>query len=133
MTDVHDRATRSFRPGDWFGIFGPHATVLLPPSEKGRVAALWELVDDGAGFDETLDALVATGLRGLPGFVLVSAAGDETEFITIIFWDSIEAVKAVAGADYETAVVPEERRQHLSRYDTRAAHYEVVSSRQPAG
>jgi hypothetical protein len=32
-----------------------------------------------------------------------------------ILWDSIESVKAVAGADHETAVVPEERRQHLSR------------------
>ena len=62
----------SFRGGDWFGIFGPSATVALPPSEKGRVARLWELVDDGAGFEETLDALVSTGLRELPGFVLVS-------------------------------------------------------------
>ena len=54
-------AGRSFRPGDWFGIFGEHATVVLPPSEKARVAAIWALVDDGAGFDEVLDALIATG------------------------------------------------------------------------
>jgi hypothetical protein len=53
----------SFRGGEWFGIFGPSATVVLPPSEKGRVARLWELVDDGAGFDETLDALISSGLR----------------------------------------------------------------------
>lgn len=65
-------APRSYRPGGWFGIFGEHATIILPPSEKSRVAALWELVDDGAGFDETLDALIAGGLRGLPGFVLIS-------------------------------------------------------------
>jgi heme-degrading monooxygenase HmoA len=72
----------------------------------------------------------AKGFRG--SHLLRRAAGDETEFITIIFWDSIESVKAVAGADYETAIVPEDRRQHLSRYDAKSAHYEVVSSREPA-
>lgn len=63
-------------PGTWFGIIGESATVLLPPSEKSRAGALWALVDDGAGFDEVLDALVATGLSSLPGFVLIS--GDVT-------------------------------------------------------
>ena len=62
----------SYRPGTWFGIVGERATVLLPPSEKARAGALWALVDDGAGFDEVLDALVSDGLRALPGFVLVS-------------------------------------------------------------
>ena len=66
------RTHRSYRPGDWFGIFGDRTTVLLPPGEKARVPALWQLLDDGAGFDEALDALVAGGLRGLPGFVLLS-------------------------------------------------------------
>lgn len=76
---------RSYRPGPWFGILGTHATVLLPPSEKDRVASLWELVDTGAGFDEVLDALIAGGLRELPGFVLVSeaAAGSTREAGTI--------------------------------------------------
>ena len=73
--------SRSYRPGDWFGIFGAHATVVLPPSEKGRVAAIWALVDDGAGFDEVLDALISGGLRELPGFVLVSEDGEETKVV----------------------------------------------------
>ena len=74
-------ASRSYRPGDWFGIFGEQATVLLPPSEKPRVARIWALVDDGAGFDEVLDALIADGLRELPGFVLVSESGGETKVV----------------------------------------------------
>jgi hypothetical protein len=74
-------ASRSYRPGDWFGIFGEQATVLLPPSEKARVARIWALVDDGAGFDEVLDALIADGLRALPGFVLVSESGGETKVV----------------------------------------------------
>ena len=65
------RVARSYRRGDWFGIFGRGATVLLPASEKVRVPDLWVLVDDGAGFDQLLDALVGGGLSSLPAFVLV--------------------------------------------------------------
>jgi hypothetical protein len=71
----------SYRPGSWFGIVGEHATVLLPPSEKARAGALWALVDDGAGFDEVLDALVSDGLRALPGFVLLSDDDDATRVV----------------------------------------------------
>ena len=73
--------TWTYRDGEWFGVFGENAVVVLPPSEKARVAAVWELVDDGAGFDETLDALISSGLRDLPGFVLVSRDGDETRVV----------------------------------------------------
>lgn len=72
---------RSYRPGDWFGIVGERAVVALPPSEKKRVAALWELVDGGAGFDVTLDALISGGLRDLPAFVLVSTGEGETKVV----------------------------------------------------
>jgi heme-degrading monooxygenase HmoA len=65
------------------------------------------------------------GYRG--SYVLRRAAGAEIEFITILLWDSIEAIKAVAGGDYERAVVPQDRRELLARYDATAAHYEVAS------
>jgi hypothetical protein len=55
--------------------------VILPPTEKPRVAALWELVDGGAGFDVTLDALISGGLRDLPAFVLVSTGEGETRVV----------------------------------------------------
>jgi pSer/pThr/pTyr-binding forkhead associated (FHA) protein len=72
---------RTYRPGAWFGIFGDHAIVVLPPSEKDRVPQLWQLVDDGAGFDEVLDALISDGLRELPGFVLVSESDADTKVV----------------------------------------------------
>jgi antibiotic biosynthesis monooxygenase (ABM) superfamily enzyme len=65
------------------------------------------------------------GYRG--SYVLRRASGNEVEFITILLWDSIDAIRAVAGPNYETAVVPEERRRVLSRYDAKAAHYEIAS------
>ena len=54
--------------------------------------------------------------------------GEEVEFITILFWDSLDDVKAVAGPDYETAVIPQERRKFLSRWDAKAIHFEVAES-----
>jgi FHA domain-containing protein len=74
-------SVRSYRPGDWFGIVGERAVVILPPTEKARVAPLWELVDGGAGFDVTLDALISSGLRELPAFVLVSTGEGETRVV----------------------------------------------------
>ncbi len=78
---MSEATTRSYRPGAWFGVFGDHATVLLPPTGKSRVARLWELVDDGAGFDEVLDELISGGLRELPTFVLISELGTDTKVV----------------------------------------------------
>jgi pSer/pThr/pTyr-binding forkhead associated (FHA) protein len=38
---------------------------------------LWEAVDEGAGFDEVLDAVIRDGLRDLAGFVLLSGVGSD--------------------------------------------------------
>jgi hypothetical protein len=73
--------TRTVVPGDWYGVLGTSVIVLLPPSAKARVAGLWETVDDGAGFDEVLDALISGGLRELPAFVLVSGEGREVKVV----------------------------------------------------
>jgi hypothetical protein len=81
MTEPRNRPARTYRPGDWFGIFGERALVLLPASEKARVTDLWQLVDDGADFELLLDALIAPGLRSLPGFVLVSEGDEPTRVV----------------------------------------------------
>ena len=65
------------------------------------------------------------GYRG--SYLLRRPLGSEVEFLTILLWESIDDIKAVAGQDYEAAVIPEERRQHLSRYDARCAHFEIAS------
>lgn len=71
----------------------------------------------------------AKGYQG--SYLLRRALGNEEEFITILLWDSIDCVRVVAGEDYETAVIPEERRKYLSRYDAKSAHYEISSIHQP--
>jgi len=66
-----------------------------------------------------------TGYRG--SLLLRRNHDEEIEFITILFFDSIDNIRAVAGPDYEQAVIPEVRRKHLTRWDERATHYEVAS------
>jgi len=51
--------------------------------------------------------------------------GGEVEFVTVMWFDSVDAVRAFAGEDYEAAYVPEKARVILSRYDARSQHYEV--------
>jgi heme-degrading monooxygenase HmoA len=65
------------------------------------------------------------GYRG--SYLLRGDAGVEVEFITIMLWDSINAIRAVAGSDYETAVIPEERRKYFARHDAKSLHYEIAS------
>jgi heme-degrading monooxygenase HmoA len=66
------------------------------------------------------------GYRG--SYVLRRNAGEEVEFITILLWDSLDAIRTATGhADYETAIIPEERRKYLAHHDATAAHYEIAS------
>jgi hypothetical protein len=51
--------------------------------------------------------------------------GDQVEFVTLMWFDSIDAVREFAGVDYEVAVVPSKARELLARYDDRSQHYEV--------
>ncbi len=51
--------------------------------------------------------------------------GDEVEFITVMWFDSLEAVRTFAGEDYEVAVVPPKARAVLKRFDARSQHYEI--------
>ena len=52
----------------------------------------------------------------------------EVEFVTIMWFDSMEPIRAFAGEDYEIAVVPPKARALLSRFDARSQHYEVKAS-----
>ena len=68
----------------------------------------------------------AKGYRG--SYLLRRNAGSNVEFITILLFDSIDNIRAVAGPDYEQSIIPEERRRYLSKHDEKAAHYEVTAT-----
>jgi uncharacterized damage-inducible protein DinB len=72
------------------------------------------------------------GIAGFRGIDLVRGDGPaECEFVTIMWFDDLDAVRAFAGADYETAVVPPPARAVLARYDARSTHYRVVEGGAP--
>lgn len=88
--------------------------------------------EDADAYENMLKPEVLPGIgkvRGYLGsYLLRRNLGDEVEFMTIILWDSIDAVRAFAGPDHETSIIPEERRKLLSKHDARAAHYEIVAT-----
>ncbi len=51
--------------------------------------------------------------------------GDEVEFVTVMWFESWDAVRAFAGPDWEVSVVPPAARAVLARFDAKAQHYEV--------
>ncbi len=67
--------------------------------------------------------------RSIPGYrgiqLLRRAVGDEVEFVTIMWFESVEAVRAFAGDDFEVAVVPPKARALLVHFDERSQHYDV--------
>jgi hypothetical protein len=77
---------------------------------------------------EIFPGIHSRAIRGYRGIQLLRRDLDEeVEFITIMWFDSIEAIRAFAGDDYEVAVVPPTARTLLSRFDARSQHYEVMA------
>lgn len=63
------------------------------------------------------------GYRGMQ--FLRKTNGNEVAFISMIWLDQLENVKAFVGEDYEAAHIPDAAKKLLSRYDERVNHYEV--------
>jgi heme-degrading monooxygenase HmoA len=95
----------------------------------------WTTHENADAYEKLLQTEIFAGIakRGIRGYrgihLLRRDVQDGVEFVTIMWFDSVEDVRAFAGEDYEVAVVPPKARQLLSRFDGRSAHYEVVVTR----
>jgi len=95
----------------------------------------WTSPADADAYEQLLRAeifrgIAARGIRGYRGIELLRRLdGESVEFVTLMWFESIEAVRAFAGSDHESAVVPAAARALLQRFDARAAHYEVRKAR----
>ena len=82
------------------------------------------------------EIFVGIAQRDIEGFrriqLLRRTIGAEVEFATIMWFDSLDAVRAFAGEDHERAVVPPSARALLARFDERSQHYEVRETRDGA-
>ena len=97
-----------------------------------RVWHGWTSRENANAYEELLRTEIFTGIakRSIQGYrgihLLRRDVDDGVEFVTIMWFDSLDALRAFAGEDYEVAVVPPKARQLLSRFDSRSAHYQVI-------
>ena len=102
----------------------------------------WTTPANADAYEALLKSEIFVGIseRDMPGYhgiqLLRRHDGDEVEFITIMEFDSIDAVRIFVGEDpkgpislddkgYEACVVPPSARKVLKRFDERSQHYEV--------
>lgn len=71
-----------------------------------------------------IEAMEVDGYRGVRLLRRTLASG-EVEFVTLMTFDSLEAVKDFAGEDYDKAHVPDSARAVLSRFEETSRHYQV--------
>ena len=58
--------------------------------------------------------------------VLRRREGDITHFITLTFWESLEAIKGFAGENVEAAKYYPEDKDYLLEFEPNVVHYEVI-------
>ena len=96
------------------------------------IARTWRGWTRSEDAEEYVAYLEATGMRAYretPGnrgaWIMRREEGGRTEFVTLSFWDSLEAIRAFAGDDLERAVYyPEDDRFLVDRED-RVRHWQL--------
>jgi heme-degrading monooxygenase HmoA len=90
----------------------------------------WTTREDADAYEDLLRTRILPGIHRVPGYkgayLMRREVGGEVEFATLTFFESMDAVRAFAGADHEIAVVPSEARKLLSRFDFKSVHYETI-------
>jgi hypothetical protein len=103
-----------------------------------RVWHGWTMAENADTYEallrsEIFPGIVAKKIAGLERIELFRRElGAEVEFMTVMWFTSLEAVKAFAGEDHEAAYVPARARAVLARFDDRSRHYEVRAAVQAA-
>ncbi len=97
------------------------------------IVRIWHGVTPAAKCDEYFDYLDETGVpdyRATEGnrgvYVLRRIEGNRAHFLTISFWESIEAIEQFAGSDPERARYYPEDEEFLLDFEPTVEHYEVL-------
>lgn len=96
----------------------------------GRLWRGWTTAAYAEAYETLLRTHVLPGIHRIEGyrgaFALRRKVEEGVEFVTLTLWESMDVVRKFAGEDYETAVVPEEARKLLARFDRTSKHYDVI-------
>lgn len=97
------------------------------------IARIWHGITLAARSDDYLELLNKTGVpeyqategnRGV--YVLRRIEGEQAHFLTLTFWDSIEAIRRFAGDEIEKAKYYPEDKDFLLEFEPAVSHYEVL-------
>lgn len=95
----------------------------------------WTKPEDADGYERLLRETFLPQIQKIEGhrgvFLLRNDSAQESQFIVINFFESLDAVKRFAGPDYRIPVFEPEARRLLSRVDPFANHFEVRVSQPP--
>ncbi len=98
------------------------------------IARTWRGETAAVDADAYVAYLETTGLPAYgatPGnrgaYLLRRTDGDRTEFLTVSFWDDLDAIRAFAGDTIDVAVFYPDDDRYLTARDLVAHHYDVAS------
>lgn len=75
--------------------------------------------------DEIFPDVQKKGVKGLEKvYISKRSKKEEVEFLLILQFSSLDAVKTFAGENYKIAYIPEKAQRVLIRYEKTAQHYE---------
>lgn len=96
----------------------------------------WTTPENADAYERLVRSEVIPGIeaRKIPGFrhidLMRRHLGDEVEFQTLMWFDSLDAIIDFMGEDYAVSHIPAAAQAVLKRFDERAAHYEVIDRRE---
>lgn len=100
-----------------------------------RVWHGWTTKENAPKYQEILENEVIPGIerKQIPGFekieILRLELQDETEFVTIMTFNSLENVISFQGEDYKKCYVPDAAQKVLKRWDLESLHYDLIGQR----
>ena len=97
-----------------------------------RVWRGWTARGDADAYAEYLEETGMTTARATPGnrgaYFLRRIDGGRAEFMTLILWDTLDAVRGFAGEDIDRAVFFPEDDRYLVEREEQVFHYEVLGA-----
>ncbi|MFX1380517.1 MAG: antibiotic biosynthesis monooxygenase [Promethearchaeota archaeon] len=93
----------------------------------------WTSIESAETYEDLLRNEIFPSIenRNIKGYRKISllkrSLENEVEFITIMIFDNLSAVKKFAGEEYEKSYVPPKAQDVLLRHDKYSQHYEIVN------
>jgi hypothetical protein len=118
--------------------------MVVETGERGvsmicRIWRGWTTPENAEAYESVVRGQVIPDIEAMriPGFrhidLMRRDLDGEVEFLTAMWFDDIDSIKAFVGEDYAVSHVPPAARAVLARFDDRSAHYVVIDRRPQEG